>query len=144
MTSDDSGIMRINGEDDKIPAKLADLAAGQRQIAEAMHALAEMARMTSERMTMLERQVSLLTKVTSMQARELNTAIRARAVELAAMYTLPGCENALANAIRRDLRITAGVSSVRELPRCEFKVYMQQVEMWDDYKIVKAIRQKTR
>lgn len=143
MTSDNN-ILVIASDDEKEPVKLADLAIGLRQIADVMQTFADTARMTNERITMLERQVALLTKVTSMQARELNAAIRARAAELAVMYTLPGCEATLANAIRRDVRMTAGVSSMRELPRCEFRVYMQRVEMWDDYKTLKAIRKRVR
>jgi len=86
--------------------------------------------------------VRLLTKVTPAQAREINAAIRARAAELCATYRAPGCEKAVANAIRREMRLTQGVQSVRELARCEYPVASQQARLWDDRITMKATRAK--
>lgn len=142
MMSDDHEIIVMN-EENQVASVEFGMAGALKQISEALQALADVTRTTNERMTLLERQVALLTKVTSAQARELGVAIRARAEELALMYAIPGGITALSNAIRRDIRMTAGVTGMRELPRCEFRVYMQQVEMWDDYKTVKAIKKGT-
>ena len=102
------------------------------QMGEIMRGMADMLRATNERMAALEREVRLLTKVTPAQANAIHEAIRSRAAEI--------CEKAAANAIRRAVRLTTGISSVRDLPRCEYSVAMEQVRMWDDYKAMKAIR----
>ena len=107
---------------------------------EIMRGMADMLRATNERMAALEREVRLLTKVTPAQANAIHEAIRSRAAEICAQYRAEGCEKAAANAIRRAVRLTTGISSVRDLPRCEYSVAMEQVRMWDDYKAMKAIR----
>lgn len=105
-----------------------------------MRGMADMLRATNERMAALEREVRLLAKVTPAQANAIHEAIRSRAAEICAQYRAEGCEKAAANAIRRAVRLTTGISSVRDLPRCEYSVAMDQVRMWDDYKAMKAIR----
>ena len=110
------------------------------QMSEIMRGMADMLRATNERMAALEREVRLLTKVTPAQANAIHEAIRSRAAEICAQYRAEGCEKAAANAIRRAVRLTTGISSVRDLPRCEYSVAMEQVRMWDDYKAMKAIR----
>lgn len=112
------------------------------QVSQALQSMASMMRAISERMTALEQQVRLLTKVTPMQANEINAAIRARAAELCEIHRAPGCEKAVAAAIRREVRLMQGVQSVRELPRCEYAVALQQARIWDDYKAMKAIKAK--
>ena len=102
--------------------------------------MADMLRATNERMAALEREVRLLTKVTPAQASAIQAAIRSRAAEICAQYRAEGCEKAAATAIRRAVRLTTGISSVRDLPRCEYSVALEQVRMWDDYKAMKAIR----
>lgn len=114
------------------------------QLGQAMQGVAEMVRATNERMTMLERQVALLTKVTAAQAKEIGAEIRERARALAEAHGLPGREISIANAIRKAVRVDAGVGSVRELPRCEYKVYLEMVRIWDDYRVVKEIKRKAR
>ena len=104
--------------------------------------MADMVRTTNERMTALEQQVRLLTKVTPAQATELNRAVRVRAAELCETYRIAGSEKSVANAIRRAVKLLTGVGSMRELPRCEYTVAMEQVRMWDDYKTMKAIKNK--
>lgn len=112
------------------------------QMAQATVSMANMLRATNERMASMEREIRLLTKVTPAQASAINAAIRDRAAELCATYRATGCEKAAANAIRRAVKLTTGVSNVRELPRCEYAVAMQQVQLWDDYKAMKAIKAK--
>lgn len=112
------------------------------QMGEIMRGMADMLRATNERMAALEREVRLLTKVTPAQASAINEAIRQRAAELCENYRAQGCEKAAANAIRRAVRLTTGTNSVRDLPRCEYSVAMEQVSMWDDRKVMKALRAK--
>lgn len=112
------------------------------QMAQATVSMANMLRATNERMASMEREIRLLTKVTPAQASAINAAIRERAAALCGSYRAVGCEKAVANAIRRAVKLTTGVSNVRELPRCEYTVAMQQVQLWDDYKAMKAIKAK--
>lgn len=121
-----------------------EVAQAIQQMAQAAMSMATMLRATNERMASMEREIRLLTKVTPAQASAINAAIRARAAELCGSYRAAGCEKAVANAIRRAVRLTTGVTSVRELPRCEFTVAMQQVQLWDDYKVMKAIKLKAK
>lgn len=112
------------------------------QMAQATVSMAQTLRATNERITSMEREIRLLTKVTPAQATAINAAIREHAAELCAAYRVRGQEKAVANAIRRAVKLTTGVNSVRELPRCEYSVAMQQVQLWDDYKAMKAIKAK--
>lgn len=107
-----------------------------------MRSMAEMLRVTHERMASLEHEVKMLTKVTPAQATAINTAIRDRAAELCSAYRARGCEKAIGNAIRRAVKLTTGVNAVRELPRCEYTLAMEAVQVWDDYKAIKAIKER--
>ena len=120
----------------------AEVQATLAQMGDIMRSMANMLRATNERMASLEREVKLLTKVTPAQANAINNAIRQRAAELCETYRAQGCEKAAANAIRRAVRLTTGTNSVRDLPRCEYSVAMEQVRMWDDRKTMKALRAK--
>lgn len=120
----------------------AEVQATLMQMGDIMRGMANMLRATNERMASLEREVKLLTKVTPAQAGAINEAIRVRAAELCEAYRAQGCERAAANAIRRAVRLTTGTNSVRDLPRCEYSVAMEQVRMWDDRKTMKALRAK--
>lgn len=112
------------------------------QMGEIMRGMADMLRATNERMAALEHEVRLMTKVTPAQASTINEAIRTRAAEICIQYRAQGCEKAAANAIRRAVRLITGISSVRDLPRCEYSIAMEQVQMWDDYKVMRAIKAK--
>lgn len=95
----------------------------------------------------LRRSVQLLTKVTPAQATALNRAMRERAAVICERYRLQdegNCLTLLSNCIRRDVRFRAGISSIKDLPRCEWEAYMHYVDMWDDYKEVRKIREKAR
>jgi hypothetical protein len=135
--------MEIVQQGNQRPAALPpDIGQAFTQMVQAVRGLADMMRATNERMTSLEQQVRLLTKVTPMQAGEINAAIRERAVELCDSYHAPGCEKAVMAAIRRAVRLMQGVQNVRDLPRCEYAVALQQARLWDDYKTMKAIKAK--
>lgn len=110
------------------------------QMVQVMCGMADMMRTTNERMGQLEKQVLLLNKVTPAQAGMINTLIRERAKALCAAYRADGQERAAANAIRREIKLTHGVQNMRDLPRVEYAVVKKQVELWDDYKTMKAIK----
>lgn len=114
------------------------------QVAQTMQSMATMIRATNERMAALEQSVRLLNKVTPAQASAINAAIRERAAELCAEYRAAGCETAVGNAIRKELKLTMGVQSVRDVARCEYAVAVQTVRLWDDYKIMKAVKARGR
>ena len=100
---------------------------------------------TNERITEMEKEIRLLTKVTPAQASSLNSAVRERAEQLSEQYRCPLSETfrkAAANAIRRSIKLTSGVRSMKDLPRCEYQVALEQISMWDDYKILKDIKKK--
>ena len=119
-----------------------DVAQAFAQMAAAVVGMAEMVRAANDRMTGIETELRMLTKITPAQANAINAAIRDRAAELCGAHRAPGCEKAVANAIRRAVKLTTGISAVRELPRCEYSVAMEQVQLWDDYKAIKAIKKK--
>lgn len=96
------------------------------------------------RMAALEAQVRHLTKVTPAQATAINKAVRQRAEVLCREYGATGCERQVADRIRRAIKLGSGASNVREIPACEYKVTMNQVSMWDDYKVIRDIKTKAR
>lgn len=114
------------------------------QMREALQTMAGLLRATNETMMQLQRQVRLLEKVTPSQASAMNRAIRERATELCAIYMAPGCDKAVATAIRKAVKLRFGASTAKDLPRCEYEVAMAQVQGWDDYKVMKGIREKLR
>lgn len=116
--------------------------ASNEMLLDALRSMASLLRSTNERMQSLEQEVKRLTKVTPSQAAALNSAIRRRADELCARHRAAGCEKSVAAAIRKAIKHTCGISSARELPRCDYPVAMQQVEMWDDYRLIRDIKRK--
>ena len=114
------------------------------QMAEAMQTMASMLRATNESMEALRQQVRLLEKVTPAQASALNAGIRARAAALCTEYRLPGREKAVAAHIRKAIKVQFGASTVRDLPRCDYEAARMQVELWDDYKAIKAMKGRER
>lgn len=114
------------------------------QVAQTMQSMATMIRATNERMAALEQSVRLLNKVTPAQAGAINAAIRERAAELCVEYRAAGCETAVGNAIRKELKLTMGVQSVRDVARCEYAVAVETVRLWDDYRIMKAVKARGR
>lgn len=112
------------------------------EMRQALSAVAMMLRTTNERMGALEEQVRLLTKVTPAQTRALHEMIRERAAELCRSYRAQGQEQKAANAIRKAVRLATGVTSIKDLPRCEYPVVMRQIQLWDDYRVMKGLKGK--
>ena len=124
--------------------KTAPLLQEMQQMREALQTMAGLLRATNESMMQLQRQVRLLEKVTPAQAGALNKAIRERATKLCAIYMVSGCDKAVAAAIRRAVKMRFGANSAKELPRCEYDVALAQVQGWDDYMMMKGIREKVK
>ena len=109
---------------------------------DAMKTMAELMRGMSSRLKDLEEQVRRLEKVTPAQASALNRAITARAATVCQLHRAAGCEKSAAAAIRKAVKRTCGIQSMRELPRCDFSVAQRQIELWDDYGEMKRIKAK--
>lgn len=117
-----------------------------KHMAEMMATMAAMLQATTESMEQLRRQVRLLEKVTPAQATSINRAIRERATEICSIYMVRGDqgEKLAAAAIRKAVKLQFGAGSVKEIPRCDYEIALEQVRTWDDYKAMKAIREKAR
>ena len=129
--------------DDALPIPAA-VAEEMQQTREALQTMAGLLRTTNETMMQLQRQVRLLEKVTPAQASALNRAIRERAMELCAIYMIPGADKAVSAAIRKAVKLRFGAATAKDLPRCEYEVAMTQVQGWDDYKTMKDIKGRAR
>ena len=113
------------------------------QMCELMRGMAETIRATNERMDRLEHQIAMLTPVTAAQSKAISDAMKQRAIELATQYGLPDAAvRDIVTAIRRAVKLDAGVRSVNELARTLYGVYMEQIGYWDDFGAMKTIRAK--
>lgn len=117
-----------------------------KRMAEMMATMAAMLQATTESMEQLRRQVRLLEKVTPAQATEINKAIRGRATEICAIYMIRDdrAEKLAAAAIRKAVKLQFGAGAVKEIPRCDFEIALEQVQGWDDYKVMKDIGKKVK
>lgn len=104
--------------------------------------IANLLRITNERIKALEDEVKRLTKVTPAQASALNRLIREHAALICEKHRATGCEKMIGTAIRKAIKNTCGISSIRELPRCDYSVAIRQVEIWDDYRQVLEIKRR--
>lgn len=103
--------------------------------------MAEAIKATNESVEMLKRQMQQLVPITASQASAINRQIRLRATDLRAQYRLPDTADvAIAAAIRKDVKLSAGARSIGELPRSMYSVYAEQVALWDNYAEMKAIK----
>ena len=135
-----------------------------------MRAMGEMMRVMNERMTAMEQTIRTLEKVTPGQAAEINKKIRSRAAEICREYQMgeergmivasgggekweavpliwqpdPEQVKELAGAIRRDVREMTGVKTAREIARCDYPAVKEFVESWEDYDVIRGIREKER
>lgn len=118
-------------------------------------ALAEMLRITNERMAAMEKTIRTLEKVTPTQARNINQAIRERAAELCAEYLIgrsgvggfhPDLEamKAIAAAIRREVREITGAQTMKAVARCDYDTMIALILDWDDYEMMKRLRNRRR
>ncbi len=117
-----------------------------KRMAEMMATMAAMLQATTESMEQLRRQVRLLEKVTPAQATEINRAIRGRATEICAIYMIRDdrAEKLAAAAIRKAVKLQFGAGAVKEIPRCDYEIALEQVQGWDDYKVMKDIGKKVK
>lgn len=107
-----------------------------------MQGMAEMVKATNDRMAQMETQLRMLEKVTPSQATALNSAIRCRAAEISSDYLLKNGDKPVAAAIRKDVRLSTGAHSMREIARCDFAPILDMIRCWDDYRAIKAIKAK--
>ena len=92
----------------------------------------------NDRLEALERQIRLQTKVDSKQAGYLNGAIRQRSRELLSKREIEDKKavTKLGNHIRRAVLARYGISSLRDVPKHEYTVAMQQIEIWNNALLV--------
>ena len=102
----------------------------------------------NDRLEALEKQIRLQTKVDSKQASYLNEAIRQRSRELLSKREIDDRKavTKLGNHIRKAVLARYGVSTLRDVPKHEYTVAMQQIEMWNNMLLVgdvgKAARER--
>lgn len=118
--------------------------AGINQTAMLMQAMADALRANQQIMAELAREVHQLTKVTPAQVKALNAAIKDRAAEVCAASRAIGGEKAMASAIRKHVKLTMGVNTLRELPRADWSTAMAAIEGWNDFRTIKKIREGMR
>lgn len=107
---------------------------GQMQLI--MASMAEMISCICQSVADLHRQVQRMDKATPAQAAAIRDAIHTRAAALCTDYGCAGCEKKVAAAIRKSLRISTGVSSLREISKSHVKAVLAQVETWDEYSVM--------
>lgn len=110
---------------------------------EAVQYLAAQQKIQSDRMEALEKQIRLNTLVTQAQTRHINNAVRDRARKLLEKYNLENdqkCVKALCGHIRKAVLMRYGISSLHDLPQCEYSVVMQQVDIWNDLLIIRDVK----
>ena len=102
---------------------------------EAVQCLAAQSKVQSDRLTALEKELRLLAPVTNAQVRYLNAGIKDRCRALLARKNIPETAQTvkkLTGCIRKAVLTRYGISSLRDLPRCEYTVAMTQIETWND------------
>ena len=114
---------------------------------EAMERLAATQTVQNNRLEALEKQIRLQTPITSKQAQYLNDAIRTKSRELLDKRDLYDDKKAvtkLGNAIRKDVLARYGITSLREIPRHEYQVAMNQIGMWNNALIIRDVVKEAR
>ncbi len=102
----------------------------------------------NDRLEALEKQIRLQTKVDGKQVGYLNEAIRRKSRATLSEWEIDDdrAVRQLGNRIRKAVLARYGVSTLRDVPKHEYNVAMQQVEMWNDAfdvsDIVKEARQR--
>ena len=114
---------------------------------QAMEQIATSQQMMSDRIDALEKQLRLNTPMTAKQVQYLNDAIRNRARELLDKRGFGDDKKAvtkLGNAIRRSIPARYGVGSMKEIPRCEYAVALNQIESWNQMMTVLDVAREAR
>lgn len=129
-------------------SELAEIIANQemqiQQMAGLMGTMAESIRACTQQMNALAREVHMLTKVTPAQAKTLNDAIRERAAEICTVYRIDGGEKRVIAEIRKTIRVSFGITGTRELPRGDWPTAMHVIQTWDDFGVMRKIREAMR
>lgn len=113
------------------------------QVQQSLGAMAEMLRVTNERMTAMEETMRTLEKITQGQQSQLNKMIRLRAVDVCEEYLLgEDNEKAVAALIRKEIKKTTGAQAARDIPRCDWGAVVDLITGWDDYEAIMAIKAK--
>ena len=112
-----------------------------KQSTEAIERLSATQSIMAKQIEALEKQVRMNTPVTSVQTRYLNNAIRDKAAETIERFgrSDKAARDALARRIRRDILIRSGISSMRELPKCEYEVALKQISTWNNAIVIRDI-----
>lgn len=127
-------------EGGQLPAALEQI----REMAGMIRSLADMLRITNERMAAMEKTIRTLEKVTPQQAHNINKAIRERAAELCGDYRMEGSEKPVCAAMRKEIREATGTKSMAGIARCDYESVINMVMDWDSYETMKQIRKKSR
>ena len=102
----------------------------------------------NDRLEALEKQIRLQTKVDGKQVSYLNDAIRRKSRAMLSEWEIDDGKavRQLGNRIRKAVLARYGISTLRDVPKHEYNVAMQQVEMWNDVfdvsDIVKEARER--
>ena len=117
------------------------------RVLQSMEQNAQAQMVISNRMEALEKQIRLQTPITAKQAQYLNSAIRAKAREMLDKRDLSGDKwaiNKLGSAIRKDVLARYGIGNLKEIPRHEYQVAMNQIGMWGNALIFRDIVKEAR
>ena len=100
----------------------------------------------NDRLEALEKQIRLQTPVSGKQVSYLNDAIRARARDLLDKRDVDDSKATvkLGNAIRKAVLSRYGISGLREVPKHEYNVALQQIGMWSDALTVRDVVKEAR
>ena len=118
------------------------------QNAQALEQIAATQQAQADRMEALEKQIRLNTLVTTKQVQYINNSIRARARELLMKKEIEDAKaiQKISNAIRKSILSRYGVAALHEIPKHEYSVVMNQVNMWNDMlcmrDVVKEVRSR--
>ena len=88
----------------------------------------------------LKKELRLMVPISTAQEKLIKEAMSLRAETLCRMYGIQG-KPKVVSAIRKGLRTMSGANALRDMPRCDFEVYLEAVQMWEDYKTLKKIKE---
>lgn len=100
----------------------------------------------NDRLEALEKQIRLQTPVTSKQVSYLNEAIRSRARELLDKRDVSDSKSVtkLGGIIRKSVLARYGAGNLREIPRHEYNVALNQIGLWNDALKVRDVVKEAR
>lgn len=123
--------VRIRGTDKYVMSRAQGIITG----------MAEMIMEMSERMERMEKEFSRMIPLTSAQEKDVQTRIREKAEEICILYGLPmAAKRTIGHGLRSQVKHRLGVSSIREIPRIDYELALEEIELWDDYQTVREAR----